>query len=380
MRIAVLELYEHLEVVAYLVRVLEACGGEVDVFAAGEGSVTATLPRVVEPVNLRWGRAAAVRALLPRLADYDLVINVTTMVEVAPFFALAPLPTPKVTLVHNARWLLDERLTWQPPRPSALLRRVKWTLGGELSARRSVAAAFDGLVFPSADVAERFATTFDGPAVGVPWAVWSSHAAPAVDPAERVRRREIVVPGTVLPRQRDYRLLARAVAALPGEIGPVVVHVLGKASGGAANAALQEVSRHLRPGDQLVSYADPVPGGDYAAAWRRAAAIVSLTGDQLPFATTYEGGGVSKVTGVENDQIRFARSLILPSAYRGQTVLHGWQRTFRDAAGLTELLAAELTNAAPPAAPPPPSLGLGAHATVWGSFLAAVIARARERY
>ncbi len=370
LRIAIVELYQHQGDVDYLATVLSHLG-RVTLFVTPAYAKTYAPGGEVVTVSTAGGLRGAIQELSQRVQGFDLVVNATTMLDFRAWRSLSTPGVPWVTLVHNARWMLSERLVWAPLKPVHVLRRLKWSLTGELSHRREISSHFSGLVFPSSHIVAQFAESAGKASLGVPWAVWGS-AAHQLDAVPNDAPPTILVPGTVLPEQRDYQLLGRALRELPAAVAPIHVVILGEARSAGARDAMKALSSELRTSDTLTTFDRLVPDEVYAQAWRRATCIVSLTGRDMPFATTYEGGGSTKVTGIENDQIRYARPILTPASYRGMPELSAWQTTFETAEDLRRLIEASIDGGLN-ARPAPAGLSLEDHISVWHTFLQEVL-------
>lgn len=370
-RIAIVEMYEHHESVSYLCKVLAPLA-QIELYITPALEIDDFTDRPVHILNVRNGLSKALQDLITRTRDFDLIVNTTTMVDHRIWRCLDGSTVPWVTLVHNGNWMLSPRLNWAQLTITHGLRRLKWLASGALQCRHEVAGRFSGLIFPSRSIAKTFQGKIGVPALGIAWAIWGDGAG-AEGGDEGVVPPTIIVPGSVLPTQRDYAVLGRALALIPADTAPLRVVILGEVRGRKAARAMSALRKRMRPLDLLQTFDRLVPDGAYADAWCTASCVISLSGGDMPFATAVEGGGVSKVTGVELDQIRFARHMLLPASYTGMPELVDWQTTFDTPDKLRDLIMEALTTTSESRTPSPAGFALEDHIAAWRRFLCDVM-------
>lgn len=368
--VALVELYEHHEVVDYLCAALPP-ERDVALFVS---------PYVADRLSPRArARAAAATVLDVRDRDRDAVIRerraelerfgtcvlVTLGLDLGLADAFCTLRTARVLVVHDARFhfAAHAEFAWTI---AATLRRLRYRWRGSWRERLQTHRPWDGFVVGSARMrAFVLAQGARAPVLDVAYAL---AAGPGLAPPTSGHLR-VGIPGTIDFRNRAYGEIEAAVATGIGR--PVEWVFPGRTARPGAERWLSALSRAVdRDDSQRLSYlADQ---GDYHDALRGCDVLVLPLRERMLYAGQYEWGGVTKIAGSENDQITVGRPAFVRRGYTGRDGLRARQRYYDDAASLRRQLAAF----APDDFPPPPTADAGPGATVrWRAFLTALAGR-----
>ena len=360
MRIAIVERYGHRSDLEYLVEVLRV-DHALSVFAR------AHLTQRIDP-TLVAGTPEA-----PQVHPADLLIAVTLTVDPRPWLRLSRLGVPMVALIHNAAWHFTLKLQPVGRELAMWSRQQLWKLRGFTARRRDVLDAFAGLVFPSADIANAYESEGPQPKLGLPWAIHTRATQASVEDTER----RFVIAGGIDARFRDYATVLEAFLGLPREYA-CTLELLGTPSRPRDEAIVARFAERLPPHVALITYETYVAPTKYDARLASCTAILNPHRGLVPFAGYAERGGISKISGAENDQIRAGRTALVDARYRGMTCLAPCQVVYRNAAELTRALIEAIDRSKPCA--PSTSLDVEWHRARWAEFLSVVTGRSQTEY
>ena len=319
MKIAIVELYGHRSDVEYLVAVL-AERHELQVWAPS--FILDRLPKRLQSGTLSLKTMASSNFSIPdSIAKADLIIAVTLMANPAPWKKILELPCPKIALIHNAYWSLNQELIpasgW-----TQLWTRTKLRLRGLTSRRLQLSRSFEAWVFPSADIAEEQRDHLDRPSLGITWALSGK-----ARQASLVNPNLLVVPGGVDFEFRDFDRLFAGLALLSEE-QEWELEFLGCSTRKSDVRKLRALIQKLPPHVKAFWQDGYTATEQYEDRLAQALAIILPHKGTVPFAGYQEKAGFSKVSGAENDAVRAARPLIVDERYRGCSNLKSVQWSY----------------------------------------------------
>lgn len=304
-KIAIVEFYEHSEVLSYLSGVL-AGAVELTVFSSLKIYKDAGLQKEVFVEIDCTKISKTLKSLLPVLEKFDGIIVLTTMVDHRPWLLLEQLQIPKAVFVHNANWMFGDSLSYLPITLSRLLKRLKWSFQGSMRHRLNVAEQFDAFIFPSSEIAAGFRDKTKGHVFGINWAVSSLFSKLGSDESKG-ELISLVVPGTVDFQARAYEVLAKALAlCTQEELACFELVLLGTASSKEAQNLVKSLNKFSI---HLFSTTRFVPVNEYEQRLSSADVILNLQREKVGFATTIEIPGLTKMSGVVHDAIRHAKRM-----------------------------------------------------------------------
>ena len=373
MRIAIVELYEHWEVVDFLRRVLHAHA--LEFYLSAEVAAHAGLVDVdpTEVLGRGADRTAVTRAVVNRQDRFDVVVVCTRNVDHRPWEPFDDLRIPVVLLLHDAAFAFDDGGE-QLGDVFSRLRRWRWWLAGSWSRRllrdQSRWAGFVTSAPGGAAFIKTMAET--RPCLVSPYAF--APALPLAAPNERADDRQplhIVLPGSVDPNHRNYDPVLAALSSwrgrrlhvtLPGQLRNPGAPRITAAFEALATERLTIATRNVR--ESL----------DYAAALAKADILLAPIRPHVYYATQRERVGVTKGLGALDDQIRFAKPALVPEGIPTWPELEAVTQRYADASAL----ASRLQGFVPPTDGKPfRAYGLTQLADRWSGFLLEVV---RQRF
>ena len=366
MRIAVLELYEHWELIGYLREAL--AWADCDYYLS---EVVAARPeaaglRSVRVVGTRQRREAVAEAVSPSRGA-DIVLVCTRNVEQAPWYALAQVTAPVVLVLHDARFSFS-RAPILAPGLLNRLRRVRWRLAGDWSAR-TLNPGHPFVAFVTSAPGGQAYLRSEGvteDVLAVPFAYWPTPTTPAADHDLR----SVVVPGSIDPEHRDYE----AVATLCREYyGPALsLKLPGRPRSSSAVRTLEWLRRIAADNPHVdLRTAGDAPDA-YAETLRRAWVLLIPAHTYAFYATQREEVGRTKGLGAFDDQVRYGKCAIVPAGIPTWRALAHATVTYSTHAGLLTALGQAIEAPTPR---PPETLTLSAVRAKWRAFLTEVAAR-----
>ena len=336
-RIALVELYGHHEVLEALVRTLS---GEFDLELYVSAYVRARLPAAVlakaDHCDVCPPEAALpsyLRRHHERLSGCGLCVLVTLELTRGLAEEFTSLPTATALCVHDARFHFAAEVT-PVPTPAAWLRRLKYRLRGTWAERLQHDRGWSGYVVRNEAMGEFLGEC----GIEAPLLTFGDYApadvrAPATPPQPGGPLR-LGVPGGINFATRDYRELEAAIVAE----GRACTWVFpGRAKGRRERRWLARLARRAAAaGRHEVDYRDGAPG--YLETLSACDALVLPLRERIVFAAQYERGGVTKVSGAENDQRAVGRPAFVRAGYRGTEGLAHAQASYASTAELLSLI------------------------------------------
>ncbi|MEO1517214.1 MAG: hypothetical protein AAFV95_19470 [Bacteroidota bacterium] len=346
-KIALIEAYGHSEVLRTFGKLLQAGACELWIWAR---------PSVredcfdVEGERVHWqeltgeGHAVDWKAIQPALMGMDVLVFIT-LLEGVGLEALGNVSAPKLLLVHNGHRFFGGSGRWAlwhsgQDRLANVLRAVRWWVRGEGRAVRSVLSQMDAISFPNVAIDEfmcrNYASALDSVAVlpPLPWQFFEGRG------GEQAKVEiDIIVPGTLKAQVRDYDLLFRAFEQLVGRYeGVVRLTFLGEARPGFGQRQKLRWRSLESEQLQLTFFDQKVPQILYDKMLQVADFMILPLYRQDRVGAIMEELGKTKITGGENDMIRFGIPCLLSDFYPLPADLESLVGRFGSAEELAELL------------------------------------------
>ena len=309
LRIAIIELYEHWEVVQYLSRAL--CNHELE-FWLTEGVAEHPALATLDDVH-RFAvqeREQAALHLARRAGAFDAIIVCTRIADHRPWKALALTVVPQVLLLHDAAFsfsaspqLLQD---WR-----SRLRRARWRLNGDWVSRRLAhQSQWRGFVTSAPGGEDYLRSTGESrPCLVTPYAIAPMAGAqmrPLLPDDTELR---LALPGSIDDGHRDYATIIRALTDWRGR--RLQVSLPGVMRGGGAKEVLRGFAG-LASDRLTVQSIQKCPNLDYPSALIDAHALLMPVRRTVYYATQLEHVGVTKGLGALDDQFRYRKPAIVP--------------------------------------------------------------------
>ena len=337
MRVAIVELYEHWEIVHFLRSALRA--HTLSYYLSAEVASHPMLDGLggVHVLPAGGGRDTATHAVVADQTNLDVVIVCTRNVDHRPWRPLSALRIPAVLLLHDAAYGFA-------PAPSRLndigsrLRRWRWRLAGSWSRRLLLGGGPWSAFATSAPGGGAYLSASGEvrPCLVAPYACVDAEGRPRSDAGARdtdVLR--IAVPGSVDANHRAYAPVLSALAdwrarrlelSLPGALRGRDAANTAAAFEALGNDYLSVTTRRTSP--EL----------DYATVLAKADLLLAPVRPDVYYATLREHVGVTKGLGSLDDQIRYGKPAIVPEGIPTWPQLAPATRRYADGEALRALL------------------------------------------
>lgn len=311
-KIGIVELFYHHEVILHFVKLFSGSGLEVQFFVAGQ------VFRDINDYgaeNIHWivkspqqSTAGFLESNRQLLNENELLIFTTIVGEFALFSRLALKPIT-LLIIHNANAFLQTKQSLAfSSHPASwlkdfgrLLRNI--CLKREIHFRRQLLSRINYICFPSPAISQYnaahlrpFACRLCPP---LPLAFYQGSFEGEMDIVQ------ISIPGTVINKGRDYRLVAKALrAVLPGRLME-----------GECIKELKELQEHGNTQFELLYFDHSLSQAEYDYWLQRTDFFILPLKKHRRFSLYREKTGLTKISGGINDMIRFGIPSLLPSLY-----------------------------------------------------------------
>ena len=324
-KIALIELYEHSEVLRSCYEQCEEIGVQI---------LVATSPKIkedLENAGLKVERAEWIlleegwevgRFLKIHEAKFMACSQVFLLTVNRPFVQFTNLTfLDKTTLlIHNAHAFLapTKHLNWNWSNwVGTLFRHLRFLLSGDRYHLRYLLEAVSVWAFPS-DFCRSYALQNDW--VPVNRSTMTLHLGVYRDSSLPSNKEsiQVCIPGTVKSNGRDYSTIIQAFEQILPTCQEKVVLVLLGSPKGTYGHAVQKQFRRLSiiyPHFYVQTYSDPVSQDIYDSQLLNADFLVLAVGKYARYNAYYERLGYSTITGTANDMLRFGRPTLLPHTY-----------------------------------------------------------------
>lgn len=306
MQIAIIEAFEHQEIVYRWADMLSAQPHRIDFFVGEE--LYHDCPARLRTGAIGWNVRPSARSWpdylhdqARQLAAYDAIVLLTTGLEYDWFLPLPP-TVPIVLCVHSPNALVDKP-QWLP-RPKAWL---AYLLRGRAGARRRLLQRIAAIASPTPTLQAALAT-LNKKHILLPY---SYSAANWPLPAAG-NRLTITIPGTVQRNGRDYLLLARALSRCRKPPGlQLAVVLLGRVKDDGLLKQMRVLTD--RAGIELSAFAAPVPAADFERIMSSSQFVI------VPLRPYYYYGPFreenARISGALDDMVYYGRPGLLPHFY-----------------------------------------------------------------
>ncbi len=350
MRLTLIELDYHAEVLRNLCAVLDGTGIEVTVLASRE---VARAAGGAERFGFaRWETPAEGESTAAFLARHDALVQgadavvLNTLASRFRFFSGWTCRPPLVLRVHNASTYLNPDAGWTPIwTPFFLWKDASHWVRKELGERerlwrRCFMDRVDYVQFPDAAIesAVREAGWLEGRRTlpPVPFALHQGGFDKAPDPAG-VR---FTVIGGIDPRRRDYATLLEALRrGSGGWRTPATLSLLGRPRGAYGRRMLRAFRALERPGFSVEAFDAFVPQDAFERVLADTDFLVIPALERTRYTLYEEAYGRTKISGNVYDMIRYGKPSLLPEHYALDADVAAMTDRYAGADGLAERLA-----------------------------------------
>jgi hypothetical protein len=324
MTLAIIELYQHDEVLRHYCDLLSDSGYNIKVFCSKV--VYESLEEYTEGGRFEWyvnDEEASIPDFISEnegmIKEADLVFITTALSDFKAFYELST-KNKTLLLVHNARSFLapNQNLAFREP----ILDRLRWLklyFQGAHFYKKKMLESLTGVAFPTETILKYVKETFDLPAhlklMSLPFAYakkWEKL------PADKIT---ITIPCTVSSELRDYQSVAAAFQKIKNDLpNKIQVVLLGKPKGDG-NKIIKSFKDLECDKLEVLSFKHFIAAPEYEK-WLMVTDFLILPLKVYGRNHIYqELLGYSKISGGINDMIRFGIPALIPTHYSLDTTL-----------------------------------------------------------
>lgn len=318
--IAIVELYQHDEVLRHYCNLLKEGDQKVKIFCSN--TVYQMLKDLRLQTSFEWIVQAENQSIdvflksnYPLIRQAKLVFITTALNNFKSFYQLSTI-NKTILLVHNAHSFLTPQAVLDLNGLDIMdrLRWLKITLNRSHFYKKQLLENLAGLVFPTKIVLQYVKDNFKlSPhlkLVALPFAAYE-HLPPSVSQ----NRVTVTIPCTVMSGQRDYKLVLNSIKKIKKQLSKKIhLILLGKPKGDGPKiiAAFQQLASSQI---KVTSFTETIPTETYEG-WLSVTDFLILPLKQDGRNHIYrEQLGYSKISGGVNDMIRFGIPTLLPNHY-----------------------------------------------------------------
>lgn len=332
--LSILELYEHIEIVEYML-LAAPVEYELRLYILPEVRTQLDASLLEKcTVNSHPNKIVLVNQLCLEADEYTRTIVLTRNIDYRIFSPVFNLALKPILFVHDSRFgfassaILD--YSWR-----SRLRRLKWKFQGawprSLLSEEKDWAGFVVSTSKAADFLSRNGE--ERPVLSIPFAVWPEQYEALVSGKRHPLK--VVVPGSVDPLHRDYELIADSFRMYAG--APLELSIPGIIRGKGGEEALRIISESL-PAQVKFSGSSRQNVLYYQNELRDADFLLLPIRRVVKYATQFEFAGVTKGIGAIEDQIRYGKRALISSDVPSWSDLSSWQIRFGNALDLQNAL------------------------------------------
>jgi glycosyltransferase involved in cell wall biosynthesis len=345
--IALIEAYDHHEVLLGLCQLLDLPGINLEIVAPAQWQKDLSVYSIFQSASYRWHNLAANWGRLsrpfPNLEHCNLIIVVTLGSPWRKWAAMY-FSKPVLAIVHNSHDFFSAK-SWQPS--WFTFQFFDWLRWGNAQVRRSefwkklFQAKVSAFGFPEKRLfnyaLEHGWVNTQKPGITTPFASFSPKNQADYRPS--LSEVTIVIPGTVKHHGRDYALVQRSFSQIQGLINKTI-HLIFLGS-----AQKQEAKDILKCFQTLGSshfflhfFEKPLPQELYDKWLSRADFLILPFQAESRYGLTREKMGISTISGAENDMLRFGIPALVAKTYPLPDHLQELTQSFADERQLAQLL------------------------------------------
>lgn len=256
------------------------------------------------------------------------------------FFKQKKWPCPSVLILHNAgAWLRPWKFLCLHT-PLDFLRMLKWSCSGIPSAQKKIIQIMDRIGFPTDQIRRHCIDkgwiypekTFPA----LPFGIYQGKPASKAKKTGPVR---IVLPGRITTKARDYYGVFKAFqSAIPRFSRPVQFILLGSPGNRRGKKIQYDFQKLAGPGFSCLTFGAYIPQPVYQQYLENADFLLLPITHRMRYSIFCEHGGLTKISGVENDMIRYAIPSLVPSFYNLDPALEALTARYDHPAQLAGLL------------------------------------------
>jgi glycosyltransferase involved in cell wall biosynthesis len=345
--IALIEAYDHQEVLLGLCQLLDAPGVNLEIVAPAQWQKEASAFFTFHSASYRWHNLPANWRRLPRpfpnLQHCDLIIIITIS---SPWrkWAAMDFSKPVLAIVHNSHDFFSAK-NWQLP--WSAFQFFDWLRWGNTQVRGSefwkklFLAKVSAFGFPEKRLfnyaLENGWVSAQKSGIIPPFASFSPKKQAKYQPS--INEITIVIPGTVKRNGRDYALVQRSFSQIQGLISKTIHLVF------LGSAQKQEAKHIIKCFQPLISnrfslhfFDNAIPQKLYDKWLSRADFLILPFKTESRYGLTREKMGISTISGAENDMLRFGIPALVAKAYPLPDHLQELTQSFADERQLAQLL------------------------------------------
>lgn len=345
--IALIEAYDHQEVLLGLCQLLDEPGISLEIVAPEQWQKEAPAYSTFHSAIFRWHNLPSNWRRLPRpfpnLQHCDLVI-VITLGSPWQKWAAMDFSKPVLSIVHNSHNFFvakNWQLNWSAFSFYDWLRWVKARLLGSEFWKKLFQAKVSAFGFPEKRLfnyaLEHGWVNTQKPGITTPFAPFLPKKQAQYQP--NLNELTIVIPGTVKHHGRDYALVQRSFSQIQGLINKTI-HLIFLGS-----AQKQEAKDILKCFQTLGSshfflhfFEKPLPQELYDKWLSRADFLILPFQAESRYGLTREKMGISTISGAENDMLRFGIPALVAKTYPLPDHLQELTQSFANERQLAQLL------------------------------------------
>ena len=318
--IAIIELYQHDEVIRHYYNLLKKSDHKVKIFCSY--TVYQMLADLHNQPSFEWIVQAGSQSIpdflksnYPLIRAAKLVFITTALNNFKAFYQLSTI-NKTILLVHNAHSFLAPQF-FLALNGFNILDRLRWlkiTLNRSHFYKKQLLQNLAGLIFPTEIILQYVKNHFDLPTplqlVTLPFATYRQP--PAVTSKNKIT---ITIPCTVISEQRDYGLVLTAIKKISKDLTKEIHLVLLGQPKGDGEKIITAFHKIEGPEIKVTSFSKTIPLQTYEN-WLKATNFLILPLKQYGKNHIYEEQlGYSKISGGVNDMIRFGVPALIPDYY-----------------------------------------------------------------
>ena len=331
--IAIVELYEHVEVINFLLRALPT-SIQIEALLISRTISKENLlesdriKRIISQAD-QEDRVSFLRKNTVFVEKVDMVIVTTQNTNHLLLDIYKQLTTRRVLVVHdsNFHFLRQSILSYKI---KDILRRVRWKFNGSWSRRLQQHEGWDGFIVARSSMAEVLRTAgVQIPILAQPFGIWPNSQINQNFCGKLI----VVIPGAIDREHRDYSIVIDALKLVSRNVQIILPGRLRRSTD-------QRVLEDFYFMAKTKCNVEVIFGGDsdYYNSMEKAHALILPFRVNTIYATQFEKNGVTKSMGSEHDQISFGKYALVSSNYNGHEALSELQYRYRNAEELASLI------------------------------------------